>query len=1308
MPPIHSCVRDPGVAPAPGSPTQGSTEAHEFLDTVLATGLLSQRTAHDPDHAAENATFCALARCLAEQPQLVLHQVVEAAARLRGDGSAGVAILEYDDRPVLRWNATTGVFKAWHEQRVPLAGSLGAFAAGRRAVQLICAPADHDPIFAALPRPVHELLLVPLLQQEKCWGALWIATHDATQLFDAEDARVAITLSHFASAGWGLEQARTEIDQTRRLLEVRESEQARSRHELRETRAHARLVQARFEAFFDQSPIYAGILTPDGVVIEVGRMALEACGYRREDIIGKAFSDTGWWRDSPEQQQRVRDGVATARRGEAFNALLPYRFADGSEHLAEVRLSPIYDDQRVVRFLIAIGIDVTERIVAEQELKAARRRLDSALIAAELGVYEWDVVADRLYGDENCLRLFNLQPDEEGGASLSAYLNAIHPEDREKTARLVQDSVETGANFEVDYRVLRPDGERWINSRGRMTKDALGQVVSFFGVVLDITARKRAEAEREGIANELRRLAAIHETVLSATDDFAYIFDRDGRFLYANRRLLEVWARKLDDVVGRTCYQLGYPTWHADMHMREIAEVIATRQPIRGEVPFTGGSGISGIYDYIFAPVFGADGQVELIAGTTRDVTDRRRAEDRDRFLVALDDATRPLTEADKITRAYAQLLGDHLQVSRCAYADVERDENTFNLTGDYNRDVPSIVGRYRFDQFGVECLRLMRAGESYIVEDAAIDPRTEAVRTSYETTGIRAVICVPLHKQGHFVAAMAVHHATPRVWQPAEIELVRLVANRCWESIERTRVMRALAENEQQLHLAVETARLGVWELDLPTEELKCSAQCRANYGRTAHQPFTYRDFWQAVHPDDRERIRIALQHSIATPTGLDLEFRAVWPDGTAHWILVRGHAVPGTDGRPVRLIGVSLDITERKQAERELARLHEEAVKASRAKDDFLAALSHELRTPLNPVLLLASDAANDLSLPSAAREAFAIVRKYVELEARLIDDLLDLTSIVRGKLPVQRQSVEIHSVLSEAATTMQAELTEKHITFVLQPAAPASFVEGDPVRLLQVFLNLLRNAVKFTPAGGAITVTTELAPSRTLTIQFSDTGIGLTRPELERAFDAFEQGEHATGRGSQRFGGLGLGLAIARQLVELHDGSISAVSKGRDQGAKFVVKLPLAARPAAADASPPLNRRPSPPPDGEPQAYRLLLVEDHEPTRGALHKLLLRRGYDVVYAGSLAEARARAEEQTFDLLVSDIGLPDGDGNDLMAELRDQFGLKGIALTGYGMARDVERSRAAGFITHLTKPVRIEALDAALAQALAATEAT
>lgn len=411
--------------------------------------------------------------------------------------------------------------------------------------------------------------------------------------------------------------------------------------------------------------------------------------------------------------------------------------------------------------------------------------------------------------------------------------------------------------------------------------------------------------------------------------------------------------------------------------------------------------------------------------------------------------------------------------------------------------------------------------------------------------------------------------------------------------------------------------------------------------------------------------------------------------------------------DGSVVGFVAVITDITHRKEIERDVARARDEALAASRAKDDFLAALSHELRTPLNPVLLISSEAASDPALPPEARDDFETIRKHVELEARLIDDLLDLTAITRGKLSLDRRSLDVHAILRDAVETVAPDIELKQIKLILQLGARQSHVSGDPVRLLQVFWNVLKNAVKFTSDGGRICVETTRT-GRRVVVRITDTGIGLTTVELARIFDAFAQGDHAGEDGSHRFGGLGLGLAISRMVVELHEGRIEASSEGRGQGASFLIELPLAFEagatedaPEVADVSELLPPPSAPLAAGTPRAC-ILLVEDHTATRVALERLLVRRNFIVRSAASMAEARALADGTEFDLLISDVGLPDGSGYDLMEEIGTRCSQRGIALTGYGMDQDLARSRKAGFSVHLTKPVRIQALDAALTDIL------
>jgi CheY-like chemotaxis protein len=333
------------------------------------------------------------------------------------------------------------------------------------------------------------------------------------------------------------------------------------------------------------------------------------------------------------------------------------------------------------------------------------------------------------------------------------------------------------------------------------------------------------------------------------------------------------------------------------------------------------------------------------------------------------------------------------------------------------------------------------------------------------------------------------------------------------------------------------------------------------------------------------------------------------------------------------------------------------------------------------------------------------FETIRKNVELEARLIDDLLDLTSITRGKLALNRRPVGIEEILADAVSNVKPDLDAKEIAFTAENRAGQARVFADAIRLQQAFWNVIKNAAKFTPARGRISVvTTRDDDNETVRIAITDTGIGMNSAELGRVFKAFTQGDHASASNGHRFGGLGLGLAISRSVVELHGGTITAESAGTNQGATFLITLPLfvadeSATPALLPAEGPSTTVVPPAGDFHP---RILLVEDHTPTRLAIESLLRRRAHEVVAAGSLEAARKAADAGAFQLLISDIGLPDGSGYDLLKELRRRGPIVGIAVTGYGMESDIAESMRAGFSIHLTKPIKIAALEAALHEAL------
>jgi len=382
--------------------------------------------------------------------------------------------------------------------------------------------------------------------------------------------------------------------------------------------------------------------------------------------------------------------------------------------------------------------------------------------------------------------------------------------------------------------------------------------------------------------------------------------------------------------------------------------------------------------------------------------------------------------------------------------------------------------------------------------------------------------------------------------------------------------------------------------------------------------------------------------------------------------------------------------DISVRKRQELQLAAAKRTAEESSRAKDRFLAVLSHELRTPLTPVLMSLELLLADARLDPSVREPLQVVLRNVQLEAHLIDDMLDLTRIVRGKMHLALTVVDMDAVLWRAWDKSRHEADEKRIEVDLQLRATRRFVKGDEARLEQVFWNLLKNAIKFTPPGGTIAVETLSMPGEDGTWLHQtcvrDSGVGIDPELLSRLFIAFEQGDLQPGKGES---GLGLGLAICRGIVEMHGGAIAAESAGAGLGATFTVTLPSVAAEESPDTEPAAR-----PAEEAPRGLRILLVEDHEDSARLMQRILQRAGHQVIRAADVDTAWRAAQERGFDLLLSDISLPDGSGHDLMRRLRQAGPVRGIAISGFGMEADLARSRDAGFEAHLTKPVGVREL--------------
>ncbi|WP_395748850.1 ATP-binding protein [Prosthecobacter sp.] len=519
----------------------------------------------------------------------------------------------------------------------------------------------------------------------------------------------------------------------------------------------------------------------------------------------------------------------------------------------------------------------------------------------------------------------------------------------------------------------------------------------------------------------------------------------------------------------------------------------------------------------------------------------------------------------------------------------------------------------------------------------------------------------------------------------------------------ERKAAEEALRLSSQRIEIVKDVAEVGFWFCDLPFGTLEWDSVVKEHFWLSPDASVDIDLFYKRLHPDDRERTRRRIEHSIASKERFEIDYRTVRPqDGRIKWIRAIGCSFYDDDGTPTRFDGATFDITESRRVETVLRESENAARAASAAKDAFIAQLSHELRTPLTPVLMTACALQEDVSLSDDVRQQLRMIERNISLESRLIDDLLDITRITHGKLSLRSEPCNVHSLLFHVVEMVQDEAREKHVRVSLELQALQTQLHGDSTRLQQVFWNILRNAVKFSPEDGVVIIrsrnlSSPSGSSTTLCIEIEDQGVGFDAEVKARMFEPFEQG--AASRDS-RFAGLGLGLAITKAVVTLHGGTVDARSEGPGFGACFTVCLPDATQEApvpqqeGGGGTPNITQLDVP--------LRLLLVEDHEPSLQVLSRLLARAGHSVVGVSTKADALEQACRTEFDGVISDLGLPDGTGHELMHLLRERRGLKGIALSGYGTEADQQNSRDAGFIAHLIKPVVFAELNRAL-QALA-----
>jgi PAS domain S-box-containing protein len=587
---------------------------------------------------------------------------------------------------------------------------------------------------------------------------------------------------------------------------------------------------------------------------------------------------------------------------------------------------------------------------------------------------------------------------------------------------------------------------------------------------------------------------------------------------------------------------------------------------------------------------------------------------------------------------------------------------------------------------------------QSVAIENVYADARIP--HDAYRPTFVKSLAMVPVHREEP-IAAIGVYWADHHVTSARELELLQALADATATAVTNSELYRGLVATRTELEnastrlrLALDAGAIGTWDFDPSRESLSWDLKCKQMFGVSPDAEIDYELFLARLHPDDRARVDAAVRAALGRGSNghYHCEYRTLpGADGGAQWMEARGRVQFGPDRKARRFVGTVRDISEQKFAEAEKAELLRRANAANTAKDEFLAMLGHELRNPLAPIVTAIE--LLKLNGHEATREVATIDRQSQHL-IRLVDDLLDIARVTRGKLDLKRRRCELQVVVAKAIE-IAAPLIEQRRHTLKVSVESNIFVDGDEFRLAQLLANLLTNAAKYTPDSGHIYIEARTR-DRLVELSVRDTGSGIPSELLPRLFAPFVQASQSSERSQ---GGLGLGLALARSLAELHGGTIAAQSPGEDQGSTFTVTLPVASLPVDRTSIAPeaaLKNK-----EGSP--IRILVVDDNEDAAELLAVSLRKQGHHAIVALDPVDALEAVRRSIPDVAFMDIGLPVMDGYELAAHLREELGARCpvlIAVTGYGQEKDRLRSAEAGFAMHLVKPVQLATVIAALNQ--------
>ncbi|MEH1766576.1 MAG: PAS domain-containing protein [Nostoc sp.] len=975
----------------------------------------------------------------------------------------------------------------------------------------------------------------------------------------------------------------------------------------------------------------------------------------------------------PDDRDRVLAAVNRAiATGEHYDIEFRVVYPNGTIRWALSQGKVFYDQHGQPIQMAGIDLDITERKRSAETLRESEERFRQ--LAENIDAVFWirEVLENRVsYVSPAYKRLWGLNPQELYQGQ-QAWVDRIHPEDREATDRAFDEKAVAG-KFDEEYRIILADGSiRWVHDRCFPLRDETGEIYRFAGIAEDISDRKQAE---QSLRDSEERLQMALEGSGGGLWDWNVVTNED----YLSSRWLEMLEYEPGDLPG------DFSGWERLIHPEDKVWVM---ERLNAHLQ---SDSVSYKFEYRMLTKSGKwkwianhgkvvsrdrQGNPLRLSGIHHDISDRKQAElalrkSEERFRTSVEN----MLDCFGVYRAVRNEQGQIVDFVTEYVNSAACFNNQMTYEQQIGRGLCELLPGHRESGLFDEYCQVVETGQPLIKDSLVYED-------DYGKQRLVKAFDIRVAKFGDgFVATW--RDITTRQQTEEALRQSEEFKNRILDSS--SDCIKVLSLDGRLLYM--NTGGLCLMEIDDLNSYLNNQWLC----------------FWEG---SSRQQAEEALA---ATKTGKVSIFSGYCPTvkGTPKWWEVVVSPILDASGQMERILLISRDITDRKQTEIERDRLLQleqaaraEAERANRIKDEFLAVLSHELRSPLNPILGWTKLLQTRKFSEAKTAEALATIERNAKLQTQLIDDLLDVAKILRGKLSIEATPVNLASVIESAIDTVNTAALSKSI--VLHSILPnIGQVCGDSNRLQQIVWNLLSNAIKFTPKGGRVETRLERVNDQAQ-ITVSDTGKGINSDFLPYIFESFRQEDVSITR---KYGGLGLGLAIVRQLVEAHGGTIAADSPGEGLGATFTVQLPL------------LNIEPEikqpdelPQPALELTGIRVLTVDDDPDARELLTVLLTEYGATVLTVTSAAEVLANLESFQPDVLVSDIGMAGVDGYSLIQQIRTLTPEKGgeipaIALTAYARIDDYERAITSGYQRHVTKPLDPEELVQAVV-ALAQTQ--